>query len=68
MKTEVILSQVNQVPHALQAAKIIVTKRTDDWHARIEGEPGMFEIGKTREEAIGSLVILNSERFAILPV
>jgi hypothetical protein len=35
---------------------IKTTKRAEDWHACIDGQPGKWGAGKTRYEAIGSLV------------
>lgn len=45
--------------------KIIITKRTDHYHAHIEGEPGKWGCGKSIHEAIGDLVTAWSAEFNI---
>lgn len=46
--------------------KIIkVTKRTDDYHACISGQPGYWDCGKSPREAIGNLVQTHPEMFGV---
>lgn len=43
--------------------KIVVTRRSDDFHACIEGNPGIWDCGKTITEAIGNLIRTHPEKF-----
>lgn len=36
--------------------KIVITKRTDDWHACIDGDSSVWDCGRTPNEAVGALV------------
>lgn len=45
--------------------KIIVTKRSDDYHACLEGYPGIWGCGRTPNEAIGSLITAHADMFKI---
>ncbi len=44
---------------------INVTKRTEDYHACIDGEPGLWDCGKTPALAVGSLIYTHRDRFGI---
>lgn len=44
--------------------KIIITKRSDDYHAAIE-DSGAWGYGDTIDEAIGDLIRTHAERFNI---
>ncbi|HTL39277.1 MAG TPA: hypothetical protein VL306_00480 [Methylomirabilota bacterium] len=37
--------------------KIVVTKRSDDWHACLANQKGKWEAGRTSDEAIGKLIV-----------
>lgn len=45
--------------------KIIITKRTHDYHAHLEGYPGIWDCGKTSNEAIGNLIRTHASAFNI---
>lgn len=49
-----------QPPH-----RIIVTQRSGDWHACLEGQPGKWGCASTVTAAIGDLVITWQEFFGI---
>lgn len=44
---------------------IIITKRTSDWHAQIDGEPGKWGCGKTAHEAVGDLIMSHPGDFKV---
>jgi hypothetical protein len=44
---------------------IVVTKRADDYHACIEGQPSFWGCGKTPDAAVGSLVQSHPEQFSV---
>ncbi len=50
---------------AAKAIKIIITKRADDFHARIEGEARAQGYGKSIDAAIGDLAWNYPEEFSI---
>jgi hypothetical protein len=45
--------------------KIVITRRTDDIHACLEGCPAIWGCGKTSDEAIGNLISTHPETFGI---
>lgn len=45
--------------------RIVITKRTADVMAHIEGELGYWDCGKNAPEAIGNLVLSHPERFHV---
>ncbi len=45
--------------------KVIVTKRSDDYHACQAGKTAVWGCGKTADEAIGSLIRAHQDRFNI---
>lgn len=45
--------------------KILITKRSFDYHACIEGDKTRWGSGKTAEEAIGSLIMSHPDPFNI---
>lgn len=45
--------------------KIVVTKRSDDYHACLDGHPEIWGCGKTQYEAIGNLVSAHGDTFKI---
>lgn len=45
--------------------RVVVTRRHDDFHACITGEPGVWGCGKSQKSAIGDLVTAHAERFGI---
>ena len=45
--------------------KIVVTRRTADVHACIEGEPEIWDCGRTFSEALGELVRTHPQRFGV---
>ncbi len=45
--------------------KIVVTRRSDDYHASISGQSGLWGCGKTESEAIGDLVQSHPEALGI---
>jgi len=45
--------------------EIVVTKRTDDYHACIRGHPKIWGCGKDYDDAIGDLVRSHKEEFDI---
>lgn len=44
---------------------IVVTKRSSDWHACIEGAPEYWGCGSTPAEAIGQLVMAHTPTFKV---
>ncbi len=44
---------------------IVLTRRSDDWHAAIKGEPGRWGCGKSPAEALGTLVLARPEAFGV---
>jgi len=44
---------------------IVVTKRTADYHACIEGKPGIWAAGKVPYKAVGDLIMHHSEKFGV---
>lgn len=45
--------------------KIVVTKRSDDYHACLDGHPEIWGCGKTPNEAIGNLITAHADTFRI---
>jgi predicted RNase H-like HicB family nuclease len=45
--------------------KIVVTKRTSDYHACVDGLPGVWDCGRTQDEAIGALLRTHPEYFDV---
>ena len=45
--------------------RIIVVKRTADYMAMVEDDPGKWDCGKGVEEAIGALVLTHREVFGV---
>lgn len=45
--------------------KIVVTKRTDDWHACLENNTAIWACGKSLDEAIGDLIRTHQDVFKI---
>lgn len=45
--------------------KIVVTKRSDDYHACLDGHPEIWGCGETAEEAIGDLIKAHVDTFGI---
>lgn len=45
--------------------KIIVTDRGSDYHACLEGRPGIWSSGRTSYEAIGNLLTAHTDAFKI---
>jgi hypothetical protein len=45
----------------VKKTKIIVTKRSGDYHAQIEGHPGLWDAGYSRPVAIGNLIISHQD-------
>jgi len=45
--------------------KIVITERTDDIHACIEGRPEHWDCGKTVSDAIGKLIMNHHDHFSI---
>lgn len=52
-------------PDLSAAPAIVVTRRSCDYHACIEGRPQVWGCGTTWAEAIGSLVYSHPERFGL---
>ncbi len=48
----------------LTIGKITVTKRADDYHACITGDPTQWDCGASICQAIGTLVMSHPESFA----
>lgn len=44
--------------------RVIVTKRSYDWHAHIEGNEEVWERGFSPEEAVGALIRKHGSYFA----
>ena len=44
---------------------IVMTKRTDDFHACIRNHPELWGCGRTHSEAIGNLISAHKEHFGI---
>lgn len=44
---------------------IVVSKRSDDFHACIENHPEIWERGKTLKEAVSNLILYHTEEFNI---
>lgn len=44
---------------------ITVSRRSDDYHACVSGEPGKWDCGKTISEAVGNLIMSHREEFDI---
>jgi hypothetical protein len=38
--------------------KIILTRRSNDWHACLASDPGMWDCGRTKAEALGKLLLM----------
>lgn len=45
--------------------KIILSKRSDDWHASLENHPEIWGCGKNINEAIGDLINAHREEFKL---
>ena len=45
--------------------KIVITKRSDDYHACLKGKPCIWGCGKTVVEAIGQLMLAHPEIFGL---
>ena len=45
--------------------KIIVTRRTDDYHACLEGHPEIWGCGKTPRAAVGDLIWSHPDIFGV---
>ncbi len=45
--------------------KIVLRKRTNDIHASLNGQPGIWGCGRSDREAIGDLVLSHPEKFGI---
>jgi hypothetical protein len=45
--------------------KIVVSKRSDDFHACLEGHPELWDCGRTHVEAIGRLILTHRDQFDI---
>jgi predicted RNase H-like HicB family nuclease len=45
--------------------KIVVTKRSEDYHACLDGHPEIWGCGKTPNEAIGNLISAHTDTFKI---
>lgn len=41
--------------------RIEVRKRADDWHAQVEGKPGVWQCGQTYAAAVGELLMSHKE-------
>mgnify|MGYP000859572758 CR=1 FL=1 len=46
--------------------KIVVTKRSHDYHACLDGHPEIWGCGETSEEAIGDLIKAHVDTFGII--
>lgn len=46
--------------------KIILTRRSSDFHAQLEGDSGRWGRGLTPEAAIGDLIVSHNEVFGIV--
>ena len=44
---------------------IIITKRDEDFHARLEGQSGIWGCGKTKGEAVTELIETHSKNIGI---
>jgi hypothetical protein len=44
---------------------IVVTKRTDDYHACIKGHPEIWGCGRDKDEAVGDLIRSHESEFGI---
>lgn len=47
----------------MEENEIVVTKRTEDYHACLKGDEGIWGCGKSIPEAIGDCVQAHPERF-----
>lgn len=56
------ISNLNQVAYLM---KIVVTKRSDDYHACLEINSRIWGCGKTPDEAIGKLITTHADMFNI---
>ena len=45
--------------------KIKVIRRTNDFHASVEGRPGLWDCGNTASEAIGELLLSHPREFGV---
>jgi len=45
--------------------KIEIRKRSDDYHAQLEGHPEIWDCGKSWQAAIGNLIMTHKEWFGI---
>ena len=63
MRAAQIILKVQGLQH-----KIVVTRRSDDWHACLAGHPGVWDAGANALEAIGGLVTHHPECTGILIV
>ncbi len=45
--------------------KITITKRGEDYHACLEGQPQIWGCGKTSDEAVGNLIRAHTDTFNI---
>lgn len=45
--------------------KIVITRRSDDYHACLVGRPEIWGCGKTSDEAIGKLISAHAGTFNI---
>jgi predicted RNase H-like HicB family nuclease len=48
--------------------KIIVTTRSNDYHAAIDGQSEIWGCGKTPREAVGNLVEAHKENFGVIEI
>lgn len=51
--------------HTQDVERIVVTQRSHDFHAQIEGDPGIWGCGYANETAVGALITAHCERFGI---
>lgn len=45
---------------------IVITPRTSDYHAHIEGNKTLWECGKTPNEAIGALIRTHGDKLGLV--
>ena len=46
--------------------KIIVKRRSDDYHASLEENPGIWGRGKSMKEAVGDVISAHPEKFNLI--
>lgn len=53
------------MPENEKKPKIIITQRSSDFHAHVEGHPGIWAAGVSQRAALGDLILCHQEFFGV---